>query len=101
MDLNYLYFRHQVALFRSEQAACEPSRRAHSVMAGAYAERIRAFRVGRRQATCGLTRHAQPGAEELRRHGIETVPSEIYLWDGYRYSNASDALAAAKRETRK
>ena len=50
MDLNYLYFRHQVALFRSEHAACEPSRRAHSVMAGAYEDRIRTARAGRRQA---------------------------------------------------
>jgi hypothetical protein len=34
---------------------------------------------------------------ELDRHGIERVPAHIYLWGGYRYSNASDALAAAKR----
>jgi hypothetical protein len=40
MDLNYLYLRHQVALFRSANAACEPSRRAHLEMAGLYAQRI-------------------------------------------------------------
>jgi hypothetical protein len=42
-----------------------------------------------------------PDAEELLRHGIETVPASVYLWGGYRYSNASDALAAAKREAKK
>jgi hypothetical protein len=50
MDLNYLYFRHQVSLFRSENAACVTSRRAHSVMAGAYAERIHAWKAARRTA---------------------------------------------------
>ena len=35
---------------------------------------------------------------ELDRHGIERVPADHYLWGGYRYSNARDALAAAKRE---
>lgn len=34
---------------------------------------------------------------ELDRFGIERVPADIYLWGGYRYSNARDALAAAKR----
>jgi hypothetical protein len=48
-----------------------------------------------------MTRHPRPDAEELRRHGIETVQTETFLWGGYRYSNAGDALAAAKRETRK
>jgi hypothetical protein len=37
---------------------------------------------------------------ELDRYGIERVPADIYLWSGYRYSNARDALAAAKREAR-
>ena len=34
---------------------------------------------------------------ELDRYGIERVPADVYLWGGYRYSNARDALAAAKR----
>ena len=34
---------------------------------------------------------------ELDRYGIERVPADVYLWGGYRYSNLSDAIAAAKR----
>ena len=34
---------------------------------------------------------------ELARYGIERVPAHVYQWGGYRYSNARDALAAAKR----
>ena len=34
---------------------------------------------------------------ELARYGIERVPADVFLWGGYRYSNARDALAAAKR----
>ncbi len=30
-------------------------------------------------------------------YGIERVPADLYLWGGYRYSNARDAIAAAKR----
>jgi hypothetical protein len=37
---------------------------------------------------------------ELEHYGIERVPADIYLWRGYRYSNARDALAAAKRDAR-
>jgi hypothetical protein len=37
---------------------------------------------------------------ELDRHGIETVPANVFLWGGFRYSNARDALAAAKREAK-
>jgi hypothetical protein len=33
----------------------------------------------------------------LDRYGIERVPAHVFLWGGYRYSNARDALAAAKR----
>jgi hypothetical protein len=40
MDLNYLYQRHQVSLFMSDNAACEQSRIAHAALAAAYAERI-------------------------------------------------------------
>ena len=37
---------------------------------------------------------------ELDKHGITRVPADVFLWGGYRYSNARDALAAAKRESR-
>lgn len=40
MDLNYLYQRHQVALFRADNAACGHSRNVHNAMADAYASRI-------------------------------------------------------------
>ena len=32
--------------------------------------------------------------------GIVAVPSTMFEWGGYRYSNASDAIAAAKRAAR-
>jgi hypothetical protein len=35
---------------------------------------------------------------ELARYGIQRVPADIFLWGGYRYSSARDALAAAKRK---
>ena len=34
---------------------------------------------------------------ELDRYDIAVVLQAIYEWGGYRYSNASDAIAAAKR----
>ena len=34
---------------------------------------------------------------ELVRLGIERVQTDSFRWGGYRYSNASDAVAAAKR----
>lgn len=34
---------------------------------------------------------------ELVRLGIERVRTESFRWGGYRYTNASDAIAAAKR----
>ena len=37
---------------------------------------------------------------ELDRYGIERVPADVYLWGGYRYSSARDALAAAKRKAK-
>jgi hypothetical protein len=36
---------------------------------------------------------------ELDRYCIERVPSDVFLWGGYRYSNARNAVAAAKRNT--
>ena len=35
--------------------------------------------------------------DELRQLGITTEERVSYLWNGYRYSNAGDAIAAAKR----
>lgn len=37
---------------------------------------------------------------ELDRYGIEVTSVKIYLFNGYRYTSASDALAAAKRGAR-
>ena len=34
---------------------------------------------------------------ELERYGVERVPADVFLWGGYRYSSARDAVAAAKR----
>lgn len=34
---------------------------------------------------------------EIARLGIERVQTENFLWGGYRYGNARDAIAAAKR----
>jgi hypothetical protein len=39
--------------------------------------------------------------DELARLGIERVQTESFLWGGYRYGNARDAIAAAKRGQRK
>jgi len=38
---------------------------------------------------------------ELERYGIGRVPAEIFVWGGYRYSNASDAIAAARLAERR
>jgi hypothetical protein len=38
--------------------------------------------------------------EDLRRLGITSHAHTTYEWNGYRYSNASDAIAAAKRASR-
>jgi hypothetical protein len=35
--------------------------------------------------------------EELGRFGIVRVPADHFLWGGFRYSHARDAIAAAKR----
>ena len=37
---------------------------------------------------------------ELDRLGITAVPLTVFEWGGYRYGNASDAIAAAKRAAR-
>ena len=37
---------------------------------------------------------------ELDRFGITSRQHTIYEWNGFRYSNAADAIAAAKRAAR-
>jgi len=37
---------------------------------------------------------------ELDRYGTERVPADVFHWGGYPYSNAGDALAAAKRSAK-
>jgi len=34
---------------------------------------------------------------QLEQHGIARIPADVFVWEGYRYSNAADAIAAAKR----
>lgn len=34
---------------------------------------------------------------ELKRYGITPVQLTVFDWGGYRYSNATDAIAAARR----
>ena len=46
------------------------------------------------------TRNEDVPQSELDRYGIQRVPAETFLWGGYRYSNARDALAAAKRNAK-
>ena len=46
MDLNYLFHRHQVALFMAQNAACERSRRIHGEFAERYGARIAEARLG-------------------------------------------------------
>jgi hypothetical protein len=47
----------------------------------------------------GTDQNAVPQSE-LDRYGIERVPADVFLWGGYRYSNARDAIAAAKRNAK-
>lgn len=37
--------------------------------------------------------------KELERYGVKPVQLAVFDWGGYRYTSASDALAAAKRGT--
>jgi hypothetical protein len=41
------------------------------------------------------------GEAELKRYGIERVPADLFVWQGYRYTQAHDALAAAMRSEKK
>jgi hypothetical protein len=47
VDLNYLYHRHQVSLFRAANAASNAARRAHRGLADGYAARIAAAKQRR------------------------------------------------------
>ena len=38
---------------------------------------------------------------ELARMGIRRVQTDTFHWGEYRYTNASDAIAAAKREEKR
>jgi hypothetical protein len=38
---------------------------------------------------------------ELARLGIKRVQADHFLWGEYRYSNARDAIAAARREEKR
>ena len=44
-----------------------------------------------------MSSDTQTDEAELARLGIERLKTEAFLWGGYRYSNARDAIAAAKR----
>ena len=48
-----------------------------------------------------MTPLAMPSVEtlqvELKRYGVVPVNLTVFDWGGYRYSNSSDAIAAAKR----
>ncbi|HYU95190.1 MAG TPA: hypothetical protein VE989_03405 [Sphingomicrobium sp.] len=57
----------------------------------ALALRLEQYAVSHRATASPAT------AAELDRYDIAVVLQAIYEWGGYRYSNASDAIAAAKR----
>ena len=38
--------------------------------------------------------------DDLKRFGITSHPHTSYEWNGYRYTNAADAIAAARRAAR-
>jgi hypothetical protein len=68
----------------------------------AIRRRCTAYRPVQRKAMTimsGTNKDAVPQSE-LDRYGIERVPADIFLWGGYRYSNARDAIAAAKRNAK-
>ena len=49
-------------------------------------------------ATPALSSAGSPSVcAEFERYDIAVVLQAIYQWGGYRYTNASDAIAAAKR----
>jgi hypothetical protein len=44
-----------------------------------------------------MNRRDEPEQSQLDQYGIERVAADVFLWGGYRYTQAHDALAAAKR----
>lgn len=40
---------------------------------------------------------SEPSQLELDEHGIERVPADMFLWQGYRYTHSRDAVTATKR----
>jgi hypothetical protein len=36
---------------------------------------------------------------QLERYGIDRVPADVFVWHGYKYTHAADAIAAARRAT--
>jgi hypothetical protein len=44
---------------------------------------------------------AESARSQLEQYGIERVPADVFVWGGYCYTNASDAIAAAKRAERR
>jgi len=61
----------------------------------------RAMELQLQQLTTFQQPHALAGSPsmcaELDRYDIGVVLQAVYEWGGYRYTNASDAIAAAKR----
>ena len=44
-------------------------------------------------------KHDDELGAELARFGIVSVPTTFFEWNGFRYTRADDAIAAAKRAT--
>lgn len=61
----------------------------------------RAMDLKLRPFTASQSSHALAGSPsmcaELDRYDVAVVLQAVYEWGGYRYTNASDAIAAAKR----
>ena len=63
--------------------------------------RDRSIELKLQQFTASPPPHALAGSSsmcaELDRYDVAVVLQAVYEWGGYRYTNASDAIAAAKR----
>lgn len=61
----------------------------------------RAIELKLQQFAAGRAPHAAAGppevCEELDQYDIAVILHAVYEWGGHRYTNASDAIAAAKR----
>lgn len=61
----------------------------------------RAIELKAQRFTAFRPPHALAGSPgmcaELDRYDVAVVPQAVYEWGGYRYTNPSDAIAAAKR----